>query len=80
MTSLTKPVRRESSAVIRERGQSRPIIITLEPPCLLKFRAKGCKRSYAITANQAYCLAVRTYIAAEKAKKAKEKKERRGKK
>ena len=49
MTNLTKKVRRLSAGKVFEAGKFRQIVVTIEPPCLLKFRAKGCRRSYSLT-------------------------------
>ena len=74
MTELTKPVKRISNGLIRECGQERQIIITLEPPDVLAFRAKGCKRSYRLTANVCYVMAVRAQHEAEQRAKNKKRK------
>jgi hypothetical protein len=59
MTSLTKQVKRLSSATVRERGAARPIVIILTPPNVLTFRAKGCRKGYDLTAEACYIMAVR---------------------
>jgi len=66
MTDLRKPVSRVSRATVREQGRQRQIVITLEPPNLLWFRAKGCRRRYALTADICYQLAVKASVAAQK--------------
>ncbi len=73
-TKLNSSVTRESYATVRESGQDRQIIITIEPPSLLKFRAKGCRRSYALTANACYMLAVKAHVEHERNEKRKAKK------
>ena len=75
MTDLNKKVQRVSRGTVREVGQERQIVIGLEPPDILTFRAKGCRKKYSLTANVCYTMAVRAHVAAEKrAKKAKKKK------
>lgn len=65
MTDLKKPVSRVSRATVLEQGRRRQIIITLEPPSLLWFRAKGCRHSYALTADACYQLAVKAAVMAQ---------------
>jgi len=65
MTDLRKPVSRVSRATVHEQGRHRQIIITLEPPSVLWFRAKGCRRSYALTAEFCYQQAVKASVAAQ---------------
>ena len=73
MTDLKKPVSRVSQGKVFEAGKLRPIVVTLEPPCLLKFRPKGCKKSYSLTTADCYSLAVKADVAAKKAAKKREK-------
>ena len=70
MKTLKKKVERESNGRVFERGKWRSVVITLEPPCLLKFRAKGCRRSYSLTSSDCYVMAVKADVA-DKKKKAK---------
>ena len=65
MTDLRKPVSRVSHATVHEQGKHRQIIITLVPPSVLWFRAKGCRRSYALTADACYQLAVKAAVMAQ---------------
>ena len=74
MTDLKKPIKRISSGVVRECGQVRPIVITLVPPDVLLFRAKGCRKSYALTANVCYTMAVRAEAERKRRDKQSEKK------
>lgn len=79
MTLCKKPVRRESFGTVFERGKHRPVIVSIEPPNVLSFRLKGTRRSYCLTTEVAYVVALRAHlqsIAKEKAK-AKKKKGRR---
>ena len=62
MTKLTKPVRRETSSTVYERCQHRPVILTLEPPGLLAFRLKGCRRTYRLTVDGCYMMAVKADV------------------
>ena len=77
-TRLNKPVTRESEAVVREAGQIRQIIVSLEPPFLLGFRAKGCRKTYYLTAQACYAMAIRAYALDQKKQKAQNRKQRRG--
>jgi hypothetical protein len=63
MTLLTKTVRREASAQVFDRG-ARSIIISIEPPGLLGFRAKGTRRTYRLPASVVYRIAVDAYARA----------------
>jgi len=76
-TALKKPVRRESAGLIREAGKLRQIIVSMEPPYLLGFRAKGCRKTYYLTAETCYQLAVKAHLLDERRQKAKAKKKRR---
>jgi len=71
MTNLTKPVSRVSNATIREAGRTREIVITLQPPSLLGFRAKGCRKTYWLPAAACYMQAVKADVAFQKKQKAK---------
>lgn len=62
MVKLKKPVYRESSDLVREAGQVRQVIVSLEPPCLLGFRAKGCRTTYYLTAASCYHTAVKAHV------------------
>ena len=72
MTNLTKPVKRVSSAQIREVGKLRDIVVILYPNRTIGFRAKGCKREYHLPIETGYMLAVRAYVVDEKKRKKKE--------
>ena len=64
MTHLTKPVKRTTAAMVREAGQARPVIVILQPPNLLGFRAKGCRKTYYLPAESCWSLAVKAETAA----------------
>ena len=74
MTPLKKIVKRLSTDVVREAGKVRQIVVSLEPPCLLGFRAKGCRKTYFLTAEACYTMAVKAHVADAKKQKAKERK------
>jgi len=76
MTNLRKPVKRVSAGMVRESGKPREVIVILRPPNVIGFRAKGCRKEYQLTTDGCYVLAVKAHIAAEKRRKAKEKKKR----
>ncbi len=76
-TDLKKTVKRVSSDLVREAGKIRQIVVSLEPPCLLGFRAKGCRKTYYLTAEVCYSLAIKAHVLDLKRQKAKEKKEKR---
>ena len=59
MTDLNRTVKRLSAGMVREAGKLWPVVISLEPPCVLGFRAKGCRRTYKLIANACYWLAVK---------------------
>ena len=79
-TVLKKPVTRITRGMIREAGKARNITITLRPPNVIGFRAKGCRKEYRLTAEVCYTMAVRAHVAAEKRDKKKQKKSKRKKK
>ena len=58
-TRLNKKLTRETSTSVHEAGADRPIIIELEPPNLLGFRLKRTKKTYYLTAEACYSLAVK---------------------
>ena len=80
MTNLTRPVKRITHSKVFEAGKMRLIVVTLEPPCLLKFRAKGCKKSYSLTTAACYSMAVKADVADKKKQKAKDKTKKKVKK
>lgn len=62
MTKLTKPVRRETDSTVYEQGKHRPVIVSLEPPGLITFRLKGTRRTYRLTVDGCYLLAVKAHL------------------
>jgi hypothetical protein len=77
MTALTKPVRRVSSATVREQGRPRNVVVILRPNGLIGFRAAGCRREYSLPIEAAYTLAVRAHVLAARKERAKARKTRR---
>lgn len=80
-TKLTKPVRRDTEELVRDRGKMRRIIVTVYPggvgPDYLGLRLKGCRREETITLRACLDLATKQRVIYERALKAKEKKLRR---
>ena len=50
MTERTKTVQGISAGVVHETDKVQPIVIMIEPPSVLAFRAKGCRKTYKLTA------------------------------
>ena len=72
LTTLKRPIHRETAARAFERSEHRPIIVSLEPPATLGFRLKGTRRTYRLSVYIAYKLAVISDAnAARRAKEAK---------
>jgi len=67
MTPSTKPVTRESSAYVRDRGM-RPIIATITGS-VIELRAKGLRSREYIDLAWAYQYAVKQRVAAERAER-----------
>ena len=76
MTTLKNPVSRETAGLVREAGKVRPVITTLKPPNLIGFRAKGCRKTYWLTTDACYSMAVKAELADQKRKKKKQKRNR----
>jgi hypothetical protein len=66
-TKANRPVVRESSAFVREKGL-RPVIITVHRD-LIELRAKGLRSREVLDIASCYYLAVRQRVAAEKAER-----------
>jgi len=62
MTSLNRPVKRTNAGMVREGGKMRAIIITIRPPNIIGFRAKGCHKEYQLTTEACYIMAVRAQV------------------
>ncbi|OGT57555.1 MAG: hypothetical protein A3E01_08435 [Gammaproteobacteria bacterium RIFCSPHIGHO2_12_FULL_63_22] len=67
MTPSTKPVRRETSAFVRERGL-RPLVATIHGSLLL-LRPKGLRSEEALDLGSAWSLAVKQRVARQQAEK-----------
>lgn len=74
MTKLNKPISRETYDTLFEAGKNRPVIVSVEPPNLIGFRLKGTRRTYYLTAEKLYWLALQTELRAKAAEKRKAKK------
>lgn len=66
MTKLRKPVRRETGATIYERCKHRPVVVTLEPPSIIAFRLKGTRRTFRLTVDGCYTMAVKAAVEGER--------------
>lgn len=77
MTIIGRPVRRETFGSVHERGKRRNVIVILEPPNLISFRAKGTRRTYTLTTDACWTHAVKVHVESEKARKRKERSDRR---
>lgn len=66
-TKSIKPVTRESSAFVRERGM-RPLIVTIVDSLLL-LRPKGLRSEEVLDLGAAYSMAVKQRVARERAEK-----------
>lgn len=78
MTELHKPVTRATGAIVRDRGRYRQLIATLQPPNVLRLRAKGCRQTYSITLQACYVLAVRAEVEDQRKQKRKRRKKHGG--
>lgn len=68
MTTVTRPVRRETLARQYSKGKNRPVLIILEPPgTLIRLRLKGERKSVAIRVADVYTMACRAEALAKKA-------------
>jgi hypothetical protein len=72
-TKSIKPVRRETSALVRDRGL-RPLIVTVHHGMLL-LRAKGLRREETLDLSGCYTIAIQQRVARERAEKKRKKKE-----
>jgi len=75
MTKARTPTVRESFAVRFECGQTRPIIVTVEP-FTIAVRLKGTRRTYRLPIENIYVRAVACEVAFQKREKAKARKAR----
>lgn len=67
MTPSTRPVRRLTSAYVRERGL-RPLVAVLQDS-ILTLRPKGLRREEVLDLAAAYSLAVKMRVARERAER-----------
>lgn len=72
MTPLTKPVKRASTGFGVNR---RPFVVILDSPDLIGFRDRKSRRIWWTTLAACYALAVRQQVAADKAERARKRKE-----
>lgn len=70
-TRLTKPVRRKSNEVRRDRGKYRHIIVTIYPAGFIGMRLEGTRKEETILIEAAYERAIKMRMAFEKSEKAK---------
>lgn len=76
MTPSSRPVTRESSALVRDRG-ARPVIVTITGSILL-LRPKGLRSEETLDIAAAWDHAVKQRLARQRAEKAAKKKARAG--
>jgi hypothetical protein len=76
MTNTSKPVRRETFTSVRERGQSRPIIVELATT-YVKLRLKGKRHSYTVTYDQLFSLGAKNAAEAARRERAENKRAKR---
>lgn len=60
---IRKPVSRTTRGKVREAGKFRDVVVTIRPPNIVGFRAKGCRTEYCITAEVGYMMGVRAHLA-----------------
>lgn len=63
MTHLKVPVTRITGGTVFEKGENRPVIVTLSPPNILSFRVKGLRGRYTLTVEGCYMMAVKSTMA-----------------
>jgi hypothetical protein len=78
-TTLSKPVKRRSNEVRRDRGKYRAIIVTLYPAGYIGLRLQGTRREETIPIEAAYERAVKMRLALEKAERKKKREAQRWK-
>ena len=77
-TQLGKTVRRETQGPgVFERSVRRVVVVSLDYPNVIGLRLKGNRRTYFLTAEDAYWYAMRMQVAHDKAEKIKARKARR---
>ena len=70
-TKLTKPVKRKSNEVRRDRGKYRAIILTMYPAGHIGLRLEGTRKQETIPIEAVYERAVKMRVAFEKEEKKK---------
>ena len=76
MTPLNKPVTRKSSAMIRDQGKIRELVITVYPNDTIGIRPLGTRREEVVTLAAVYSLGVKQRLVSELKEKIKRKKGR----
>lgn len=71
MTKLKRTVRRETHGTVYSQGKHREVIVSIEPPNVLGFRLKGTRRTYYLTSDGCYLVAVKAALLAEKRERSK---------
>jgi hypothetical protein len=72
-TTSARPVTRETSAYVRERGHMRAVMVTITGS-ILEFRCKGLRSKETLDVASLYYQAVKARVADEKAAKRKARK------
>ncbi len=67
MTPLSKRVTRKSSALVRDGGRSRQLVVTMYPGDLLGLRPERTRREELIPLTAIYSLAVKMRVAQQRA-------------
>lgn len=75
-TTLTKPVKRRSNTLRRDRAKMRAIVITLYPAGFIGLRLEGTRREETIPLEHVYERAIKMRLALAKAEKAAKRKKR----
>lgn len=72
-SKLNKPVRRETSEYVRDKGL-RPLVVILYPAGHIGLRAKGCRSEIHVPLMAVYSLGMKMQVAARRAEKEAKKK------
>ncbi len=75
-TKLTKPVKRRSNELRRDRGKYRAIVVTIYPAGFIGLRLEGTRKEETIPIQATYERAIKMRLAFEKAEKARKRKEK----
>lgn len=73
-TQLTKPVKRRSNEMRRDRGKYRAIVITVYPAGFIGLRLEGTRTEETIPIEAAYERAIKMRLASEQLEKARARK------